>query len=355
VIAGVALTATTGEAAASAPVVLVRTQTPITAIDANSTWLGLRRDRRTLTAAPGCVTVINRRRWTTGAITNVFRCNQDGQQEDSAGFALRRSATTWITGLFQSQGCCDLEEAMSLRTPTGGVRDSSFHHEGCGGNELVNLVARADAAAYTKAIWTTSSCPGNPTTGTDSLTGGEVRTLRLPTGRPRALPGSPPARFIGVSRRHLALVPYDLTTGVVNRYPPPLPEIEVWGLRGRKLQRTIAESGVITAMALYGDQIAVLVESGSGNRRIDRFSATTGAGTGSTPVARTTAPMLAVYYRWVVYVVGNEVKALNSHNESFHMIAISGARPRQVLAVRGKAVWFTTTENRSRVLAASLP
>jgi hypothetical protein len=275
-------------------------------------------------------------------------------QEESAGFALGRSSVAWITGAFSFQGCCDLEEAMHLRTPAG-APDASFHREGCGGTELVNLTARADLAAYTRAIWTTSSCPGNPSSGTDSLTGGKVRTVRLPAGQPRALPGSPPARFIGVSRTHLALVPYDLTTSVVNRYPPPLPEIEVWGLRGRKLQRTIAESGVITAMAMYGDQIAVLVENGSGNLRIDRFSATTGAGTGSTPVARTTAPMLAIYYRWVVYVVGNEVKALNSHNESFHMIAISGARPREVLAVRGKAVWFTTTDTRSRVLAAPLP
>jgi hypothetical protein len=69
VMAGVALAATSGRAAASAAVVLVQTQTPITAIDANSTWLGLRRDRRTLTAAPGCVTVIHHRGWTTGAIT----------------------------------------------------------------------------------------------------------------------------------------------------------------------------------------------------------------------------------------------------------------------------------------------
>ena len=350
-----ALAATAAQAAAAAPAVLVRTQTSITAIAANSAWLGLRRDHRSPRFVPGCVTVINRRGWTTGAITNVFRCNQNGQEEDSVGFALGRSATAWITGLYQSQGCCDVEEAMSLRTPAGGVRDSSFHRVGCGGNELVNLVARGAFAAYTRAIWTTSSCPGNPTTGTDSVTGGGVRTLRLPTGQPRTLPGSPPARFLGLSRKRLALVPYDLTTGIVNRYPPALPEIEVWGLRSRKLRRTIAESGVITAMAMYGDRIAVLVENGSGNLRIDRFSATTGAATGSASVARTTAPMLAMYYRWAVYVVGHEVTAVNMHNGSTHAIAASADRPRQILAVRGKAVWFTTSRNRSRVLAAPLP
>lgn len=300
------------------------------------------------------MTVINRRRWTTGAITNVFRCNQNGQEEDSVGFALGRSATTWITGLFQSQGCCDVEEAMSLRTPAGGVRDSSFHRVGCGGNELVNLVARGASAAYTKAIWTTSSCPGNPTTGTDSVTGGEVRTLRLPTGQPRALPGSSPARFIRLSGTRVALVPYDMTS-VVNSYPPSLPVIQVWGLGSRAPQRAIAETGTILAMAMSGDQIAVLVQAGSGSRRIDRFSASTGAARGSTRVGSATAPTLAIYYRWTVFIAGNTVKAINGRNGSIHTIAISGARPRQVVAVRGKAVWFTTTGNRSRMLAAPLP
>jgi hypothetical protein len=336
-------------------VVLVKTQTPITAIAANSTWLGLRRDHRSSRFVPGCVTIINRRSWTTGAITNVFRCNQNGQEEDSAGFALGRSATAWITGLYQSQGCCDLEEAMSLRTPAGGVRDSSFHRVGCGGNELVNLVARGAFAAYTKAIWTTSFCPGNPTTGTDSVTGGNVRTLRLPTGQPQALPGSPPARFIGLSRKRVALVPYDLTTSVVNSYPPPLPVIQVWGLGSRAPQRAIAETGTILAMAMSGDQIAVLVRASSGVRRIDRFSASTGAAKGSTAVGSATAATLAIYYRWTVFVAGNTVKAINTRNGSIHTIATSSARPRQVVAVRGMAVWFTTTGNRSRVLAAPLP
>jgi hypothetical protein len=150
-------------------------------------------------------------------------------------------------------------------------------------------------------------------------------------------------------------VPYDLTTGVVNRYPPPLPVIQVWGLGGRKPQRAIAETGTVLAMAMYGDQIAVLVEAGSGNRRIDRFSASTGAAKGSARVGLATAPTLAIYYRWTVYVAGNTLKAINSHNGSIHTIAISGGRPQQVLAVRGKAVWFTTTDDRSRVLAAPLP
>jgi hypothetical protein len=351
----VALAATAAQAAAAAPVVLVRTQTPITAIAANSAWLGLRRDHRSPRFVPGCVTVINRRDWATGAITNVFRCNQNGQEEDSLGFAMGQSATAWITGLFESQGCCDVEEAMSLRTPAGGVRDSSFHRVGCGGNELVNLVARGAFAAYTKAIWTTSSCPGNPTTGTDSVTGGGVRTLRLPTGQPRTLPGSPPARFLGLSRKRLALVPYDLTTSVVNSYPPPLPVIQVWGLRSRAPRRAIAETGTILAMAMSGDHIAVLVQATSGNRRIDRFSASTGAAKGSTRVGSPTAPTLAIYYRWIVYVAGNTLKAINARNGSIHTIAISRARPRQVVAVRGRVVWFTTTANRSRVLAAPLP
>jgi hypothetical protein len=301
------------------------------------------------------VTVINRRGWATGAITNVFRCNQNGQEEDSAGFGLGRSATAWVTGLYQSQGCCDLEEAMSLHTPAGGVRDSSFHRVGCGGNELVSLVARGAFAAYTKAIWTTSSCPGNPTTRTDSVTGGGVHTLRLPQGQPRTLPGSSPARFIGLSRTRVALVPYDLQTSVVNSYPPPLPVIQVWGLGSRAPQRAIAETGTILALAMYGDQIAVLVQAGSGNRRIDRFSASTGAAKGSTRVGSATGATLAIYYRWTVYVAGNTVKAINTRNGSIHTIAISRARPRQVVAVRGKVAWFTTTGNGSRVLAAALP
>ena len=104
-----------------------------------------------------------------------------------------------------------------------------------------------------------------------------------------------------LSSSRLALVPYDIAAGTVDAFPPPKPEIQLWNLSKRVRERTIAETGVIRALAMRGDLVAVLVDDGAGNLRIDRFSASTGAPGGTTAVPASTAPMLAVYYQWVVY------------------------------------------------------
>ena len=255
--------------------------------------------------------------------------------------------------------CCNDWIEVWLRTPRLGIRDDTTHELECSGDEIVSLVARVGLAAYTRSSWSptdpaTDCAQGGFSTPGDTMTGGAVNTLSFSGGPPRPLTGAPPAAFIGLSATRIALVPYDLASAPVNQFPQPLPQIQLWDLATRARILTIAETGTIKALGLTGDQLAVLASDGNGQLRIDRFSAVTGAVAGSTPVPAQTAPMLAVYYRWIVYVVGTHVLALDSDSGVSHSVAQPTYTPRQILAVRGKAVWYASAHGWGRILTAPL-
>jgi hypothetical protein len=62
--------------------------------------------------------------------------------------------------------------------------------------------------------------------------------------------------------------------------------------------------------------------------------------------------MLALYYRWVVYVAGRTVTALDTQTANAHVVARPTYAPTQLAAVRGEAVWLAHGD---RILAAPLP
>ena len=341
-----------GAPAASARVtVLVQTQRSIDDIDANAGWLVWRHStgpRRT----PGCETVIRRRSWATGKTTTVFHC-RGGTDDAGDEMAAAGSAIVWTRRQVEGQGCCDTEFDTRLRTSGSGTpRDRSFRQLGCGGDEIGSLTALGHLAAYTKSVWTSTFCPGNPSTGEDSMTGGHVRLLAMPAGAPAVMPGSPPAALIALSTGRLALVPYDLSAGTINLPPPPRPQIQVWGLDSRSLERTIPETGTITAVAIRNGRIAALVSDGAGGFRIDRFAAATGAADGTTAVAGSVAPQLAIWGRFIVYAAGHTVRALSTSTGRIHVVARITRRPFDVLAANGRAIWLSAGPRLSRISSA---
>lgn len=342
-----------GPPVASAHVtVLVQTARSIGDIDANAGWLVWRHStgpRR----RPGCETVIRRRSWATGETRTVFRCRRDaddfGDEMAAAG-----SAVVWTRTQLAGQGCCDIEFDTRLRTSGSATpSDRAFRELGCGGAEIGSLTARGTLAAYTKSVWTSTFCPGNPTTGQDSMTGGHVRLLAMPAGSPAVIPGSPPAALIALSTGRLALVPYDLGAGTINLPPPPSPEIQVWSLGSRTLERTIPETGTITAVTIRNGRIAALVSDGGGFR-IDRFAAATGAAHGSTAVSGAVAPQLAIWRSFVVFAAGHTVRALSTVSGRIRVVARIDRRPFDVLAANGRAIWLSTGRRLSRISSAPI-
>ena len=336
-------------ASAATPKLLVHGRS-IDSIDATSRALVWR--SHSAPAPPGgvtCASVIRRLRWGSSAVRVLFHC--DPNSEDFRGeMAAGTSAVLFSRVYIEGQGCCDTEFRTNLRTTTRTGIDSSFHHFGCGGDDVLRMTARASLAVYGKVEWTSTDCPGNPSTGTETLTGGGVFTMELPSGQPRSLAGTPPAALLGVSTSRLALVPYDLSNPPVNQLPESRPEIQVWNLAARSLERTIPESGQIKAMQIRGDEIAMLIDE-AGSLRIDRFSASTGAAEGSLSIAPQAKPMLGIYYHWIVFVVGKSIRALNTDTNKVHVVARPTYAPAQLLAVRGQAVWMARGD---RILSAPL-
>jgi hypothetical protein len=237
-----------------------------------------------------------------------------------------------------------------LRTAGREGIDSSDHFFGCGGDDIRGLAARGSLAAYAKLDWTSTSCPGNPNIGTETLTGGGVYTFSLPAGQPRPFGGTPPPAFIALSTTRLAVVPYDLTNPPIDRPPNPLPEIQIWDLTTRSLERTIPETAPIRALAMSGDQVVVM--AGLNGLRLDRFSASTGLALTSRGISSDAAATLAVYDRWIVYPVDRTIRVLNTRSNRVRIIATLAHPPHGVLAVRGRAIWLAATG--TRVVATSL-
>jgi hypothetical protein len=287
---------------------------------------------------PHCNAVIRRLRWSGGGVRTAFRCNPESQG-DRGEMVVGTSAILFTRVFVEAQGCCDHELLTHLRTPSRPGIDSSYHQFGCGGDDVGGLAARGSLAAYGRLDWTSTYCPGNPDTGTETLTGGGVYTMLLPAGQPQPLAGTPPPALLDLSTTRLALVPYDLSNPPVNAVPGELPEIQVWNLATQSLERTIAETGVIRALAVGGDQIAVMVDQ-AGAVRIDRFSASTGLRTTSRAISAEATPALAVSYRWIVYTVGRTIRVLNTRTNRVHTAATLAHPPGKVLAARGKAIWI---------------
>jgi hypothetical protein len=264
-------------------------------------------------------------------------------------------AVVWTRRQVEGQGCCDVEFDARLRTSgSAAPRDRAFHQLGCGGDEIGSLDARGNLAAYTKSVWTSAFCPGNPSTGQDSMTGGRVRLLGTRSGARVVVAGSPPAALIALSTGRLALVPYDLAAGTINFPPPPEPLIQVWSIGTRTLERTIAETGTITAVAIHKGRVAALVSDGAGDFRIDRFAAATGAAHGSTSVSGSVEPQLALWRGFIVYAAGHTVRALATSTGGVHVVARISRRPFDVQAVNGRAIWLSAGPRLSRISSAPI-
>jgi hypothetical protein len=321
----------------------------ITSIAVSSRALVWRSSAAPYHGGPGCEAVIHSRRWGDGSVRTVFRCKPRSEGDPYGEMAVGAGATVFTRQFLDFGGCCDSEFITHLRTAARAGIDSSDHFFGCGGDDIRGLAARGSVAAYGKLEWTSTSCPGNPDIGTETLTGGGVYTISLPAGQPRSLAGTPPPAFLALSTTRLAVVPYDLTNPPVNTPPAPLPEIQIWNLATRSLERTIPETGTIRALAMYRDQVVVVV--GVNGRRIDRFSAATGLRTATRGVSSEIGP-LAVAGRWIVYPVENTIRAFNTGSNRVRIIATPAHPVRQVLAVRGMAVWLAGTG--TRIVAAPL-
>lgn len=340
-----------GNAAAAAPTVLAFTGTPVIGLAATSTGISWR--QYTANTGAACSGWIRGRPWRTGRISTVFRCPV-GTADDGGMFAAGGVSAVWTREIVGAQGCCDAEYSMRLRTPASGWLDRSYHQRGCGGDELDTLVAHGGSAAYSKTVWTSTYCPGNPDPGTDSMTGGDVRIIDLPTAAPTVLPGAPPAWGMAMETHLLAVVPFDLSLGVVNVDPPPLPDIQMWNRDTRSLARTIPETGRIEALVMGGDLVVVLVADNSGALRLDCFSARSGALQRTLPLSASSR-LLSVYYRYVIVDQDGSITAWDVITGRARVLARPTYAPRQLVTSHGQVVWYAARPpNGARIMAVPI-
>jgi hypothetical protein len=215
-----------------------------------------------------------------------------GARLDTEPLSLAGAEGYWLWSVPGGISCCDLTLTYQLFSSLPIAKRAeivySFH---CGGETLGPLAAGGTVAAFGTRVWTSVvQCDETfHRGGHDTVTGGGVSLIGA-AGAPVALVGAPSPAMLAVAQGRVEVVPLDVTAGTLDALPPPLPEIQQWSAADGTLVRTIPESGTIRAMAVTKGVVVVLVDDGSGNLRLDRFSTASGAALGSTAVLASTAP-----------------------------------------------------------------
>jgi hypothetical protein len=342
-------------AAAVTPTIIVSAPAPIIAFDANDHYLAYWRHWTGSPAHPTCGK-IRRRTWQSGAVLTLDACPAIDFADDWLSLAGPRAY--WLWSVPGGISCCDLTLTYQLFSSSPIAKQAeivySFH---CGGETLGPLAAGGTVAAFGTRVWTSVvQCDETfHRGGHDTVTGGGV-SLIAATGAPVALVGAPSPAMLAVAQGRIEVVPLDVTAGTLDALPPPLPEIQQWSVADGTLVRTIPESGTIRAIAVTKGVAVVLVDDGSGNLRLDRFSTASGAALGSTPVLASTAPKIAARGRWAAYLTDRTIRLLDLSNGHTMALFTPTYRPFQIAIGHGRVIWSSRpTLSSGRIASVPLP
>ena len=159
-----------------------------------------------------------------------------------------------------------------------------------------------------------------------------------------AIPGVPPASLLAASGGNVAIVP----ASIVNVVPPSgstanpviLPNTKVLvvnGATGAQIT-SFTPAGTISAIAYAGSIIAVIVVNGT-NKRVQRYSASTGALLGSSLEPAADPAVLAMDSTRILFLTGDSIRAMNTSKGSVSTLAIAASTPIGLSLSYGRVAW----------------
>ena len=205
----------------------------------------------------------------------------------------------------------------------------------------------------TKPPAASSSC-GNGGGCHWQLAGGRV--MRISGARAAAVPGLPPAALIAGDAGRVAIVaPATAASSNGRTFDWPRAatngDVQIRDSTSARLLASFRTDGVARAVALSQRLAAVLVQVGSG-LRLEWYDAGSGRRLGSASVPRSTAQSVSTDGRFIVFSVGNSIRALDTAAGGKTTVRWRGSRPPVGLSVRaGRVVWGEDVGATARILS----
>ena len=120
---------------------------------------------------------------------------------------------------------------------------------------------------------------------------------------------------------------------------------------------TVFPTGMVRALALTFDALAVFVERTDGTLIIERYALPAGTPVASTVVNEHAAPNIDMAGKWIVYVVNRALRLIGPLGDSRRLIRIGRDKPPPVfVSIEGRRVaWVENGHARHRIRAVLAP
>ena len=298
------------------------------------------------------------RRLSTGRTTIVGKVDRP-ERASTAVIAMARSRALWAW----DSGGNNVEETIATGAPGAKARGVDLLQgdlRGTGGGERFSGVA-GDGATLAYG-WVAETCVNRPfgcdVPWTDPLvvTGGGVVLVGTSHGSPRApaiAEVAPPA-ILGVGQGHLAVVPARSPTPP-GMFVPRVAEdgpVSVSDLGGR-LKLSARLDGIIRDVALFRDQLVVLLEQPDGSRVIRRFDAESGEEFSRSRALPPGTVDVSAGSGGIVFRVGAGIYVL--HGSAPKRVARAAGTPIG-LSIEGRRIaWAENVSGHGRIRAVTLP
>ena len=226
------------------------------------------------------------------------------------------------------------------------------------GRHITGLAADRGLLAFSRArynkVETVPDCIEEPVPCVFQTVGGSVTRV---VGRDRhQVPGVGPPAVLAVGGGRIAVAPSDdLWEGVGQSIPPVEGgPVDVVDPTTGTTVATVVPTGMVRALALTVDALAVLVERTDGNRVIERYALPSGTPVASTAVSRRTSAEIDIGDKWIVYSVGRRIRLVGPGGASRPLIRTMHMPIG--LSVEGRRVaWATNGDGLHRIRAILAP
>jgi hypothetical protein len=183
-----------------------------------------------------------------------------------------------------------------------------------------------------------------------------IRVRRLLDGRVGRLPGAPAVVDLAVAGGRVAVIP---AGGRLTIHPFPVADpgaaVTIRAATSGAGLASFAPVGRAKAVALAAGVATVLVEDGFGNKRLERYAATTGALLGSTPVPSSVQDELDAGPRWVLFQRGRELYVLDAQTGLTTLVWTAARTPIDASIEGSRIAWIENTAGGGVVRAITLP
>jgi hypothetical protein len=229
-----------------------------------------------------------------------------------------------------------------------------------GGRHLTGLAADWRLRAFSRArynqVATDPSCLEEPVPCVFETLGGSVTRV---VGRDRhPVPGVGPPAVMAVGGGRIAVAPSaELWEGAPEMQPVDDGPVHVVNPTTGTSVATVFPTGMVRALALSVDALAVLVERTDGSRVIERYALPAGTLLASTLVHRRTAAEIDVGGKWIVYRVGRRIRLIGPGGASRPLIHTSRTLSTPIgVSIEGRRVaWVTNGVGSHRIRALLAP